>query len=169
MKTIVTRYSPLLATISIVFAGWAFAYLPLAGQANESNFVRILPEQVKWVDEPNGMGFQRAVIEGDPSKPGIYVVRVKFPPWVMSTNHFHQEDRHAVVLKGTWYTGTGDAFLPDTTTPLTVGSYMKHPAGGHHFDGAKEEEVIVQITGFGPSSTTRLRPQEGSYVSSRPR
>jgi hypothetical protein len=37
----------------------------------------------------------------------------------------------------------------------------------HHFDGAKEEEVIVQIVGYGPTSTTRLRPQQGSYISSR--
>jgi quercetin dioxygenase-like cupin family protein len=127
------------------------------------------PEQVQWVDEPNGMGFQRAIIEGDPTKPGLYVVRVKFPPWVMSNNHFHQEDRHAVVIKGTWYTGTGDAFAPGSTVGLKPGSYMKHPAGAHHFDGAKEEEVILQIIGYGPSTTTRLRPNEGNYVSSRPK
>ena len=136
-------------------------------QKRDPEFVRITPEEVKWVEEPNALGFQRAVIEGDPSKPGIYVVRVKFPPWVMSSNHFHQEDRYAVVLKGTWYTGSGDEFAPDKTVPLKPGSFMKHPAGGHHFDGAKDEEVIVQIVGYGPTSTTRLRPQEGSYISSK--
>ena len=155
--------------ILCVIAGLMVAGLPMLGQKAEPGFVRIAPEQIKWVDEPNGLGFQRAVIEGDPAKPGIYVVRVKFPPWVMSTNHYHQEDRYAVVLKGTWYTGTGDEFAPEKTVPLKPGSFMKHPAGGHHFDGAKDEEVIVQIIGYGPSSTTRLRPQEGSYVSSRRR
>jgi hypothetical protein len=129
----------------------------------------MVPEQVQWVTEPNGMGFERAVIEGDPTKPGLYIVRVKFPPWVMSSNHFHQEDRFAVVLQGTWYTGEGDEFAPEKTVGLGPGSTMKHPAGTHHFDGAKETEVIVQIVGIGPSSTTRLRPQLGSYVSSRPR
>ena len=142
---------------------------PILGQRDGAGFVRVTPEQVRWVDEPNALGFQRAVIEGDPTKPGIYVVRVKFPPWVMSSNHFHQEDRYAVVLKGTWYTGVGDEFDPDKTVALKPGSFMKHPAGAHHFDGAKEEEVIVQIIGYGPSSTTRLRPQEGSYISSRKR
>jgi hypothetical protein len=33
---------------------------------------------------------------------------------------------------------------------------MKHPAGTPHFDGAKDEEVILQLVGIGPSQTTRL-------------
>ena len=163
MNTTTVRFSRAFALV-LVFVG-----MTTLGQRDTPSLVRILPEQVQWVEEPNGLGFQRAVIEGDPSKPGIYIVRVKFPPWVMSSNHYHQEDRYAVVLKGTWYTGSGDEFAPDKTVPLKPGSSMKHPAGTHHFDGAKEEEVIVQIVGYGPTSTTRLRPQEGSYVSSRPR
>ena len=30
-------------------------------------------------------------------------------------------------------------------------------------DGAKDEEVIVQITGYGPSSTTPIAPAEGAF------
>ena len=100
---------------------------------------------------------------GDPAKPGIYVVRIRFPRGVMSNNHFHKEDRHAVVLTGTWYTGTGSEFVPEKTIGLKPGSYMMHPGGEHHFDGAKDEEVTLQLIGYGPSVTTRLRPQEGLY------
>jgi len=166
MRRIATRL--LLATIAAlpVFAALLLART-LPGQKDAQGFVRIAPEDVKWVDEPDGLGVQRAVIEGDPSKPGIYVIRVKFPPGVMSRNHFHREDRHAVVIKGTWYTGTGSEFAPGKTIPLKPGSYMKHPAGAHHFDGAKEEEVIVQLVGYGPSETTRLRPSEGLYGRSK--
>jgi quercetin dioxygenase-like cupin family protein len=152
---------------AVVLMSMVFAVLTAGAQRADQPVVRITPEQVQWVTEPNALGFQRAVIEGDPSKPGVYVVRVKFPPWVMSSNHYHQEDRYAVVLKGTWYTGSGDEFDPDKTVGLKPGSSMKHPAGTHHFDGAKEEEVIVQIIGIGPTSTTRLRPGAGSYISSR--
>ena len=125
--------------------------------------VRITPEQVTWVKDTDGSGVERATISGDPNKAGLYVIRVKFPPGTMSLNHFHPEDRHVVVLKGTWYTGTGDEFTPDKTIPLKPGSYMKHPAGLHHFDGAKDEEVILQIVGIGPTGTTRLRPELGNY------
>ena len=159
----------LLLPVLLTTIGTMVARLPLPAQQAGQQLPRLLPEQVQWVEEPNALGFQRAIIEGDPTKPGVYIVRVKFPPWVMSSNHFHQEDRFAVVLKGKWYTGEGDEFAPEKTVPLGPGSTMKHPAGTHHFDGAREEEVIVQIMGYGPTSTTRLRPQQGSYISSRTR
>jgi quercetin dioxygenase-like cupin family protein len=132
-------------------------------QTDAKGFVRLTPEQADWKDVPNGHGVQTAVISGDPSKPGLYVVRVKFPPGIMSAPHFHPEDRHAVVLKGTWYTGTDDTWDPDRTVGLKPGSYMKHPAGAIHYDGAKDEEVIVQIAGYGPSVTTPVFPGEGRF------
>lgn len=127
------------------------------------HFIRVTPEQVQWHTDADGSGVQRAVISGDPSQPGLYVIRVRFPAGLMSRNHYHREDRHVVVLQGTWHTGTGDVFDPDDTVPLGPGSYMMHPAGAHHFDGAKDEDVIVQIIGQGPSETIRLRPEEGNY------
>jgi len=129
--------------------------------------VRVTPEQLKWVPEPDGLGFQTAVVEGDPAKPGIYIIQVKFPPWVMSRPHFHDETRYATVLKGTWYTGDGDQFTPGKTVALKAGSYMKHPKGAHHYDGAKDEEVILQLVGTGPSKTTRLDPSKGLFSPSK--
>jgi quercetin dioxygenase-like cupin family protein len=126
------------------------------GQADARGFVRVTPGQVKWVDDPVGFGVQRATIQGDPAKPGIYVIRIRFPRGVMSLPHFHKEDRHAIVLQGTWYTGTGADFQPDKTIGLSPGSYMMHPGGERHFDGAKDEDVVLQIIGYGPSETTRL-------------
>ena len=37
-----------------------------------------------------------------------------------------------------------------------AGSYVKHPAGGIHYDGAKDEEVIVEIRGIGPVESVYL-------------
>jgi quercetin dioxygenase-like cupin family protein len=136
----------------------SIAGLSVAAQ-DEKGFIRINPEDVQWKDAPVMKGLQVANIEGDPSKPGaIYVQRVKFSPGVTARPHFHPEDRHIVVLKGTWYTGTGEDFDMNKTIPLKAGSYMKHPAKAVHFDGAKDEEVIVQITGIGPGTTTPVKP-----------
>ena len=136
---------------------------PAGAQTDAKGFVRMTPEQADWKDVPNGHGVQTAVVSGDPGKAGLYVVRVKFPPGIMSAPHFHPEDRHAVVLKGTWYTGTDDSWDPDRTVALKPGSYMKHPAGAIHYDGAKDEEVIVQITGYGPSGTTEVYPGQSRF------
>jgi quercetin dioxygenase-like cupin family protein len=144
-----------------LLAGACLMGAPALAEKDPEGFVRIAPEEVQWKALPGYNGVQVAVIEGDPTKPGVYVVRVKFPPGVMTRPHFHPDDRYAVVLKGTWYTGTGDTFDPNKTVGLTAGSFMKHPAGGHHYDGAKDEEVILQLIGVGPSGTTWLHPEDG--------
>jgi hypothetical protein len=36
---------------------------------------------------------------------------------------------------------------------------MKQPGNAVHYDGAKDEEVIVQITGIEPASTMPANPQ----------
>jgi quercetin dioxygenase-like cupin family protein len=136
---------------------------PASAQTDAKGFVRMTPDQAEWKDVPGGHGVKMAVVSGDPSKAGLYVIRVKFPPGIMSAPHFHPEDRHAVVLKGTWYTGTDDSWDPDKTVALKAGSYMKHPAGAVHYDGAKDEEVIVQIAGYGPSGTTEVFPGESRF------
>lgn len=150
-------------TVCAVFIMVALAAAATQGQGG---FVRVRPEEVKWVTEADGTGIQRATIEGDPTKPGVYVIRIKFPRGMMSTNHVHREDRHALVIQGTWYTGTGTEFAPDKTVGLKPGSYMRHPAGEAHFDGAKEEEVILQIIGIGPTATTRIRPGDPAFAPS---
>ena len=63
----------------------------------------------------------------------------------------------------------GDVFDPSKTVPLKVGSFMKHPSGAHHYDGAKDEEVIVELVGMGPSDTTKMHPNEGLFASSKPK
>jgi quercetin dioxygenase-like cupin family protein len=162
-----TGCSRVLLAILAVAGGLTFPGSTVFGQTDARGFVRIAPEQIKWVDEPDGLGVQRAIVQGDPTKPGIYVIRVRFPRGVMSNNHRHKEDRHAVVLQGTWWTGTGEEFAPDKTVPLKAGSYMMHPAGEAHFDGAKDEDAILQLIGYGPSATDRIRPKEALYRSSR--
>jgi|SRR6516165_6848876 quercetin dioxygenase-like cupin family protein len=126
---------------------------------DKDGFVSTSPEEVVWNDVPLIKGLQVATIEGDPSVTGaIYVQRVKFSPGVMTPPHYHPQDRHIVVLKGTWYAGSGRQFDPNSTVAMRPGSYMKQPANAVHYDGAKDEEVIVQITGIGPASTIPANP-----------
>lgn len=153
------RWAAVLLGGSLILGLSAFA------AKDEKGFVRIPPAEIQWTS-PNGASApQVAIIEGDPTKPGIYVQRTKFPPGIFSLPHYHREDRHVVVIQGTWYTGTGETFDPDRAVALGPGSYMKHPAGQTHWDGAKDEEVIVQIIGIGPSETKALRPEQGRYTS----
>ena len=120
-------------------------------------FLRVKLDELDWKPiEGDTSGVQQVVVEGNPSQPGYYLVINKFPAGIMSRPHYHPDERHAIVLRGTWYTDEGDVFRPKETVPLKPGDYMRHPAGAHHYDGALDEEVIVAISGMGPSGSTVL-------------
>ena len=46
--------------------------------------------------------------------------------------------------------------------PGEEGSFIYQPPEGHHYDMAKDEEVVVRIWGIGPVITTRI-PQPDDF------
>src|SRR5262245_36510083 len=65
----------------------------------------ISPGDLKWVDMPTGQGQRRAVLFGDPTKPGPYTIRMRFPPNASIRPHTHPDDRQVTVISGTLYLG----------------------------------------------------------------
>ena len=110
-------------------------------------------DNIEWKDYPGLPGVKVAVLFGDPKKEGVYVVRAKFAPHTMSRPHWHPEARYVTVISGTWWAAEGDSYDPDLTVPLKAGSFAVHTPREVHYDGAKDEEVVVQIIGVGPSGT----------------
>ena len=100
------------------------------------------------------MGAQSAVLLGDPSKPGLYIILVKWTPHHMSHPHWHANARYITVLSGTWWVGTGPKFDPESTVAIPAGSFVTHFAKQIHYDGAKDEEAVLQIVGEGPATAT---------------
>ena len=111
-----------------------------------------LPAQIPWVESPSGAATYNIV--GDPAKPGWYAYLNKWHPNHMSRPHTHQFDRFITVLSGTWWVGTGPKYDPNTTTPVRAGSFVTHFANQIHWDGAKDEEVVLEIVGMGPATST---------------
>jgi quercetin dioxygenase-like cupin family protein len=111
-----------------------------------------LPKDIKWVATAGGS--EQAIMAGDPSKPGLYVVLTKWLPHKNSRPHSHPNDRFITVLKGTWWVNTGAKYDPDGMKPIPTGSYVVHYGGQIHYDGAKDEECILEIVGMGPATST---------------
>ena len=60
-------------------------------------------------------------------------------------------------MKGTWWVALGpdaDVYNPDKMVPMKPGSFVFHPANGHHYDGAKDGEAVIQVWGMGPNTST---------------
>jgi quercetin dioxygenase-like cupin family protein len=121
-----------------------------------------LPEQIRW-NSPSAAGSQNSVLVGDPSKPGLYVVRDK---WLkgnhFSRPHFHPNDRFITVLGGTWWMGSGTNFDPDNSVPLPAGTFVTHFGKQVHWDGAKDEDASLLIFGEGPGTSTQVEPTAGN-------
>jgi quercetin dioxygenase-like cupin family protein len=150
------RKARIIAVVAALMAGVVGPRVAGQGQAGADGreFVRFTPDTINWIDYPGDgakFGIKQAYIYGDPSKPGLYIIRLIFPPGVMSRPHAHPETRIATVIKGTWWTGTGDKFDAASTVAVPTGGMMIHPAGKVHYDGARNEETIVQMMGIGPS------------------
>jgi hypothetical protein len=132
---------------------------PTEGKTDDEirDIVRIQLDKAKWYPtEGNTLGVETADLEGNSKKPGYYLTVNHFPPGVMSRPHFHPDERHCIVIKGTWYTNTGDVFTTKGAVPLKPGDYMRHPKGAHHFDGALDDDVYVAIAGTGPGAITTV-------------
>jgi quercetin dioxygenase-like cupin family protein len=116
-----------------------------------------LPEDIKWRDPLGTSGTNQAVLQGDPTKEGLYVVLNRFKPGNFSRPHFHPNDRFITVVKGTWWIASGNKFDPQNlTVPMPAGSFVTHYGKEVHYDGAKDEEAWVLIVGMGPATLTRV-------------
>jgi pimeloyl-ACP methyl ester carboxylesterase/uncharacterized RmlC-like cupin family protein len=98
-------------------------------------------------------GIQTVVLKGDPNETGVYTIMLRVPAHTQIAAHSHRDDRVATVVSGTWRIGYGDKFDESKLKPLPPGSLYTEPPGRNHFAETRDEPVVVQITGFGPSST----------------
>jgi hypothetical protein len=111
-----------------------------------------LPAQIQWKGSASGV--EVIPLAGDASKPGLYVILVKWYAHHNSRPHFHPNDRYITVLSGTWWVNTGRNYDPEHMLPVPAGSFVTHYAREVHYDGAKDADVVLEIVGEGPETMT---------------
>ena len=111
----------------------------------------ILTENVDWKPFAALPPLVRlAVIAGQPSEPGLYLIRVKVPGGVKLMPHRHSEDRIYTVISGVFYVAQGDEFDADKLQAYPPGAVIVLPGNTSHFHWAKSGEYIAQVTAIGP-------------------
>lgn len=125
--------------------------LPLA-HAESLIPVRLTPEELKWAAQPNGN--QQAVMAGNQKETGLYMYRTRFPANYRNKPHFHPDQRIVTVMSGTLYVGYGEKMDDNQMKALPAGSIFTEPPRQPHYVWAKDGEVVIQVTGYGPSGTT---------------
>ena len=91
--------------------------------------------QIKWEPAPNFVpkGAQIAVLSGDPSKDGLYVVRLNWPAGYKIPAHNHPTMEMVTVISGNFHLGMGDKLDEKKGMQLTAGGYAEAPAKMNHF------------------------------------
>ena len=132
---------------------------PRTHQPDEDRFHAIRPEDIVWKAFPAFPPEARlAVLVGDPTGPGAYVIRVRLPAGTRMEPHKHPEDRIYTVISGVFYIGLGETFDDQKLTAYGPGSVVVLPGGQAHFHCAKSGEYVTQVTAIGPLGLAYVDP-----------
>ena len=129
----------------------------LSGGALARDAARVLQEsEMKWGDTgepfPNT---QAAVVNGDPSKAGPFIMRWRCPDNYKIAPHVHPATEEVTIVQGTFFIGEGDKFQESNLKPVKQGGFMSMPGGKAHY-GMCKGTTVLEIHAIGPWDTTML-------------
>jgi quercetin dioxygenase-like cupin family protein len=134
-------------------------HLPEATRTTEERFRVIHSEDITWKPFAAFPPAARlAILVGDPTKPGPYLIRVKLPAGTRMLPHSHPEDRIYTVISGIFYIGLGEEFDESKLNAHAPGSVLVLPGGQAHFHWAKSGEYVTQVSAIGPLGLAYIDP-----------
>lgn len=141
------------ATLATVVAGTAMA----AG--GEHQLINL--DQVKWGPAPPSLppGIEAAILSGDPSKRGVFVVAIRGPQGYKVPPHWHSTDEHVTVLSGSFTMGMGDKLDASAGTTLSPGGYALMSRRMHHW-GVSTSPFVIQVQAMGPFDIHYIDPAD---------
>jgi mannose-6-phosphate isomerase-like protein (cupin superfamily) len=141
---------------------------PSPHPAHAATAVVVTPDATAWGPAPALLpaGAKLAVLEGDPTKPVPFTMRLSIPDGYRFPPHFHPADEHVTVISGKFEVGMGETFDESKLTTLPAGTFGFIPAGMRHFARAKGATVL-QLHGTGPWKLTYVNPADQPKTVSR--
>src|SRR5215468_4543704 len=136
----------------VVLLVMVFSWVRSFAQEDQSVDMRLYPPtSMEWKAGPAAIppGAKMAVLEGDPTKEGPFVVRFQFPAGYHIPPHTHPKTERVTVISGALYLATGESLDRNSARKLPAGSFGYWPAGMKH-TAWSEGETIIQLHGVGP-------------------
>ncbi|MDB6151348.1 MAG: hypothetical protein JWQ44_2796 [Chthoniobacter sp.] len=119
------------------------------------------PTEIQWKDGPPSLppGAKFAMLEGDPTREGMFVMRVRVPDGFHIPAHTHPKPERVTIIQGTFKLAMGDNPKLADARVLPVGTYGVWPPGMVHAVWV-EGETIVQFHGQGPWIINYVNPAD---------
>jgi quercetin dioxygenase-like cupin family protein len=136
-----------------------FLTLPLL-LAGSSAQAKTAPAALKWGAAPPALpsGAEMALVSGDPTKKGMFVVELKMPANYAVPPHWHPTNETVKVLSGKLHYGMTDKLMTSAKT-LTPGHSVTMTAKMHHWVHAPAAATL-QVSGMGPFAITYVDPKD---------
>jgi quercetin dioxygenase-like cupin family protein len=151
----------LIAALAVVFPLARLVGQSPADTTHSTEMRLHVPTAIEWKDGPAALpaGAKMALLEGDPTKEGPFVVRFQFPDGYHVAPHTHPKTERVTVISGILYLATGEALDRASAKQLPAGSFGYWPPGMKH-TAWSEGETIIQLHGIGPWQITYVNPAD---------
>jgi quercetin dioxygenase-like cupin family protein len=129
-------------------------------EAMEGHMI-VSPQDIKWGPAPAVLppGAEAAVLFGDPSKEGLFALRLKLPEGYSVPPHTHPVDEVVTVISGMFNLGMGETADQSAAQPLPAGSFFALPPETAHYVFI-DEPTVIQISTVGPWGLTYVNPED---------
>lgn len=128
-----------------------------------------LPGDVKWAPAPSSLpgGAEMAVLYGDPTDEGEFVVRIRAPKGYRVPPHTHPKAELVTIISGAFSFGRGQSADHASVEKLPAGSFISMPAGVLHYVFVDEDSVL-QINAAGPWKIDYYDPKDDPRLNIAP-
>lgn len=139
----------------------SFAFVLLATVAVMAAEPPMNAGSLKWAAAPPifATGAQMSVVSGDPSKAGLYVIRLKMPAKYTIAAHHHPTAEYVTVISGNFHLGMGDKLDKAKGIELRSDGFAEAPPQMNHYAWTTTP-TIVQVHGEGPFALTYVNPAD---------
>lgn len=129
----------------------------------------ILPQAIKWEAAPGSLpaGAQLAVLDGDPSREGMFTMRIKTPKGYRIPPHTHPKAEVVTVISGAVSLGRGQSADHASVEHMPAGSFASMPAGVLHYVFV-DEDAVVQVNSAGPWGIDYYDPKDDPRLNIAP-
>ena len=99
------------------------------------------------------------MLYGDPSKEGLFALRLKLPKGYHIPPHTHPKPEIVTIISGEGRLGMGEKANEGQAKKLTSGSFMAMPPNMAHYVYV-DEETVVQLNSTGPWELKYINPKD---------
>ena len=145
----------LVGALAFLSAGAALA------QGHQPGHHLVDPANLQWIDAPPGLpaGAKQTLLYGDPSKPGPFILRARFPAGYRIAPHHHPTREMVTVLSGSMRLGFGPSGDPAQAATMSTGGFVAMEPGVVHYLQASTGTEI-QVAGEGPFQIIYVNPAD---------